>query len=266
MAGVPEDLAFDIAWETMAELREKENGSPDVEELTDAVRADVRRHGLDAEAERFATLLRWLQKPTPVSVLIMGGPGTGKSAVATAVARAYEIKHHINTGVIRDVLRKLLASDLAPTLHGSSYDAWRKLRPAYSARFEEVLVGFIEHARFVEVGLESVLRRARTEGLSIVVEGVQVLPHLIERVPVPNRTIPIALEIKEPKEHREMIAASPIETERRLSSFDNIRKIHDYIIHESRLRGIAVIDAGIDAEPEQEALKLIGESIERIIA
>lgn len=76
-------------------------------------------------------------------------------------------------------MRKIVSKELIPTIYESSYTAYRSLRIPPPPELDEVLIGFRDHVDTVSVGVDAVIERALKEGISIVIEGVHIVPGFI---------------------------------------------------------------------------------------
>ena len=266
IAGVPSDIAYEIAL-LGKKYRYKYKEINDIDTVIAWYAGKIRKRELLDQADRFERIVRWLINPEPLTILILGGSGTGKTRLTTEIARVFAVRHHIKTNVIRDVLRKFLSPDLAPVLHTRAYLAWQVLPNNYSARFDEVLVGFLEHAKMVSVGVKAVLRRAINEGVSILVDGVHLHPYVIDSIDQTTNVVSITLEIKDINKHKEYLQGLETSEEDAdiLRNFNSIRRIHDYLVQESKLRGIPVIEVSDVERSTNTAFRIIGEAIEKVM-
>ena len=117
----------------------------------------------------------------PYVILIGSASGIGKSTIAAELAKQLHIKHLIESDFIRAVVRGIIGKEYAPALHSSSYDAYKHLRnkSRYEDYNELVSSGFDEHASYVIPALEKIIQRAITDYDDIIIEGVHLVPGLI---------------------------------------------------------------------------------------
>lgn len=193
---------------------------------------------------KYLMIEQWRDSNIPLWILISGAIGAGKSTLSRQIAGDLGIQHVIGTQVVRDILRKVLSADVMPELHSSSYKAYQTLRPIYSSRFDEVLIGFENHSKLVNIGVEAILSRAEKESVSIVVEGEHLLPAFFDETILdkPN-VLYITIAVPDPEMHRENLSFQYTqEKEDLLNHFENIRKIHELLINETKIRKLPLIE------------------------
>ncbi len=193
---------------------------------------------------KYLMIEQWRDSNIPLWILISGAIGAGKSTLSRQIAGDLGIQHVIGTQVVRDILRKVLSADVMPELHSSSYKAYQTLRPIYSSRFDEVLIGFENHSKLVNIGVEAILSRAEKESVSIIVEGEHLLPAFFDETILnkPN-VLYITIAVPDPEMHRENLSSQYTqEKEDLLNHFENIRKIHELLINETKIRKLPLIE------------------------
>ncbi|MBY9001717.1 MAG: hypothetical protein KGD64_12440, partial [Candidatus Heimdallarchaeota archaeon] len=187
----------------------------------------------------------------------------GKSTLSRKIAGDLGIQHVIGTDVVRDVLRKVLSVEVMPELHSPSYSAYKTLRPIYSSRFEEVILGFENHSKYVNLGVEAVLSRAATESVSIIIEGEHLLPALFDETILskPN-VLYMTISVPDPLLHKENLSSQYTqEKEELVKHFDDIRKIHEHIVNETQLRKLSVVETSREVNPLDIVRKLVVDKI-----
>jgi len=139
----------------------------------------LRDHAGDRTAERYLIWRHYQDPDRPVIILLGGATGVGKTSLAIEVAHRLGIARVLSTDSIRQIMRLMLSQDLVPTLHASSYDAHRLL-PADAVGDDPVIEGFMSQASTVSVGVRASMDRAIAENASLVLDGVSIVPGLID--------------------------------------------------------------------------------------
>jgi len=102
--------------------------------------------------------------------------------------------------MMREIIRCYLAPHVVPTLGYSSYEAWRGLpevaaEPGRRATDNPVIVGFLSQAATVRVALEASIARALKEHQDIIVDGVHVLPSLMDLDEVREKAVLVSVTL-----------------------------------------------------------------------
>ena len=234
-----------------------------IEELDEIVYNNLKTLHTKKAAEEYRLVENWKRSQKPLWILLAGAIGVGKSTVARQIAGDLGIQHVIGTDVVRDILRKILSADVMPELHAPSYRAYQTLRPIYSSRFEEVILGFESHSKYVNVGVDAILSRAETESVSIVVEGEHLLPAFFDEIILskPN-VLYLTLLVESEELHKDNLSAQYTqEKEDLLSHFEEIRKIHGHLIDETRKRRLPLIESRRGKSTINQIRKLIVKKI-----
>jgi len=193
-----------------------------------------------------------LRRERTLIVLLGGATGTGKSTLATELAYRLGISRITSTDVVRQVMRAFFAPGLMPALHFSSFEAGEGLKIPMPDPDEadRALYGFIQQAEQVAVGAAAVIDRAVEEGLSTVIEGVHLVPGLIEPPERRNATvIQVMVGIEDEEAHQAHFVARGDSSmgeraaERYLRRFGEIRRIQDYLLARADRVGVPVVDA-----------------------
>jgi 2-phosphoglycerate kinase len=175
---VPDD-AFDVARQIESELiLEGREEVTQVELRRLSYSALLDRFG-ERVAERYLVWREFEEPDKPVIILLGGTAGVGKTSLALAVAQRLGVSRMLSTDAIRHIMRIVLSPDLVPAIHVSSFDAYRRL-PALGHEEDPVIDGFLSQASTVSVGVRAMLDRAIEENTSLVLDGVALVPGLID--------------------------------------------------------------------------------------
>lgn len=113
-------------------------------------------------------------------ILICGGTATGKSTLASVVAKELGITHVISTDFIREVVRQYVPRIRNPFLHKSTYAALESIADSPEMELEErARVGFLLQREVVVPSLRAILKRCYSEHRSLIIEGVHISPDCI---------------------------------------------------------------------------------------
>jgi 2-phosphoglycerate kinase len=248
-SGMPPDRAYRIARILEAELRRGDQRLVTSEELRQrAIDALAREEGQEA-VDRYRRWHELRHLDRPLIVLIGGAPGTGKSTVATELAHRLGITRIVSSDVVRQVMRGLIAPEVLPHIHTSSFAAGRAI-PAGTAE-DDTVAGFLQQADTVGVGLRGVVERAVGERYPLVLEGVHVVPGSSLLPPGARATVIEALlavdRVEAHQSHFEVRAedtGNQRPLERYLAAFDDIRRIQDHLVRRAQRAGVPVVESG----------------------
>ena len=228
----------------------------------------------DVTMKRLRRFLALRELDVPVIVLLGGATGTGKSTVATELAYRLGITRVTSTDFIRQTMRAFFSRDFMPSIHYSSFEAGEGLREPEVAD-EPAIAGFLEQSRNVLVGVHASIDRALEEGWSMVLEGVHLVPGLVEP-PTQTENVLVAqcvLEIADERLHethfyvRDTASEGVRPVARYLDRFGDIRRIQSELVGRARREGVAVVDSSkVDrAVTDLRVLVLDGvEQVERV--
>ncbi len=247
-ADMDPDKAYTFASQIEAHLTDIGIKVITLDDMIVIVREKLREE--DAEiAEKYGLWKRIRKCDEPLIVLIGGASGVGTSSIAFEVANRLGIRNMISTDMIREVMRKIVSKELLPTIYESSYTAYRSLRIPPPPEFDEVLIGFRDHVDTVSIGVEAVIERSLKEGISIVIEGVHIVPGFISEDLVKRHNVNMfILTLQDEEVHkgrfysrcRQMWARRPLK--RYMNSFGAIRRTLKYFESQANKHHIPVIE------------------------
>ncbi|WP_405275910.1 3H domain-containing protein [Methanobrevibacter sp.] len=202
----------------------------------------------------------------PYVILIGSASGIGKSTIAAELAKALNIKHLIESDFIRAVVRGIIGKEYAPALHSSSYDAYKHLRnrDRFKSYDELVSAGFDEHAASVIPGLEKIIQRAITDYDDIIIEGVHLVPGLINIEQFRDyANIYFFILSSDEESHKERFVKRAVQIHRggkQLDFFRENRIIHDHLLMQAKAHDINVIKAEAIDKTLDKILAIINKS------
>ena len=198
--GVPADQAYTLARRIEVDLAEAGEPAATLERLDVLAREVLGETQGERAVDRLRRLSDLQQLDVPVIVMIGGSTGTGKSTVAVEVAHRLGINRVASTDFIRQTMRAFFSPEFMPTIHYSSFEAGKALDEEVTG--DPAVVGFVEQCRHVCVGVDAAVHRSLTEGWSMVLEGVHLVPGLVPRTLEGALLVHVVLEIADEDVHR----------------------------------------------------------------
>ncbi|MBN2405731.1 MAG: hypothetical protein JXE06_09145 [Coriobacteriia bacterium] len=269
-AGLSPARAYLAAQSLQDEMRAeglREIGLEDLQQRT--VRVLSEQAGVDY-ARRFEKLQEIGRFDRALVVLVGGTTGVGKSTIATEVAHRLGITRIVSTDSIREVMRGIFARDLMPAIYESSFNAWRGLRVPVPHGANPVIVGFREQTAVVSTGIKSLIERAAVEGVSMVIEGVHLVPGYIDPSQFKNASVvQLLIGVEDEEAHRSHFYIREIQTdgmrpfEKYRANFGNIRLLGNYIEDLAVERGIPVVYSHQLDRTVAEVLELVVNTVIR---
>jgi len=260
--GLPPEQAYNIASIIHEELRDQGDPEVTMEHVRKTAEEILRREVGEKYVETYRKWQSLGKINKPIIVLMGGATGVGKSTVATMLAARLGITRQVSTDVIREVMRSLLAKELVPTLYTHSFSAFEAMRMPVPETTDKVIVGFLEQAAMVWVGIRALVERAIIERTNFIIEGAHVVPGIIEPQFFKDAYIvQFVLAVDDENQHRSHFEIREVETEgarpfsRYLENLENIRKIQEYILKLASEKNVPVfpcynIDATVGAVME----------------
>jgi len=241
-AGVPADRAWDVARELESILAAHGGDLASPVELRGLGHRLLREHVGGRTAERLRCWHEFEELDRPLVVMIGGAAGVGKSTVATQLAYRLGITRVSSTDLIRQVLRSVVPAAIAPELSRSSFelDGGRsRIRRGRPVEFER-------QARQVMVGVNATIERAVAEGSPVIVEGIHLLPELVDPGAVPQGLlVHVVLSVECQHEHgtrfRVRARCSERPADRYLAGLARIRELQDHVVASAHRVGTPVL-------------------------
>jgi 2-phosphoglycerate kinase len=151
-----------------------------------------------------------------------------------------------------------------PFAHYSSFEAARALDPDEAEGPDPDITAFMRQAQTVRTGVMAIVDRACQEGTPMVVEGVHLVPGLING-DLSDRCVPVhaVLTVSDEELHRSHFSLRGGErpADRYLDRFAQIRKLQDHLVARAEARGVPVIDNSSIDTALARAMELVLDSI-----
>ena len=233
------------AWAFVRRVEDDLSGGPEqrlsFEQLRAVAREVLGRHDGDAVAERLGRWHDLERLERPLVVLIGGATGVGKSTIASRLSRDLGITRVSSTDFIRQVLRAVVPNTIAPELYRSTFELDRggSGGPGH-AEFER-------QVRDVMIGVRAVIERATSEGTSIIVEGIHLVPGLLGLESASDSVVVhIVLSVGDEDDHEERFEIRAGTSARPAGRYDDglpeIRQIQQHVMATARRTGVPVIE------------------------
>lgn len=202
----------------------------------------------------------------PYVILIGSASGIGKSTIAAELAKKLSIKHLIESDFIRAVVRGIIGKEYAPALHSSSYDAYKEIRnkSRYTSYDDLVSAGFDDHAAYVIPALEKIIQRAITDYDDIIIEGVHLVPGLINVEQFQDyANIYFFILSSDEESHKERFVKRAVQIHRggkQLDFFRENRIIHDHLLQQAIENNVNIINSETIEHTLDQILGIINKS------
>lgn len=272
-AGVDLDRAYRLVMRLQGDLRREGAGVVESEEIAQRVGLLLERFEDVETAARYRLVRSIRRLPRPLVIYLGGATGTGKSTLALDLAPLLRIYRINATDTIRQVMRMVFAPTMLPALHHSSFELPRRERPwrrradgrhPVTEAFEDRLVEeFEEQATRVCVGVRAVVERAVMENMSVLVEGVHLVPPWIPFADLEGSAYQIALLLTtlDEETHRARFLArgrrEGRSADRYLEHFGPIRRLQEHMIEQARAHGMELLETTHHDTTLDRALRLV---------
>ncbi|AFL96136.1 putative 2-phosphoglycerate kinase [Thermococcus cleftensis] len=261
LAGVDVGVAYIIATEVQKELNEKGRRLVTTEEIRELTYRKLIEHGLEEAARRYLFWRQLRRLKVPITILLGGATGVGKSTIATELAFRLGIRSVIGTDTIREVMRKIIAPELLPDIHASSFLAWRTIH-AEGGGGSPLIEGFKSQVKHVSVGVSAVLERAYKEGSNAIIEGIHLVPGYVElRENSFMYVITVGSERDLEARFYERARYSKRSADYYLEHLEEILEIQEFIVERAREHGVRVIE---NVELEKTVNAIMEDLMERL--
>jgi 2-phosphoglycerate kinase len=265
--GVPADRAYQLARRLELDLAERGASSVPVERLEALAQEILGEEEGTRATGRLRRLADLQTLDTPIILLIGGSTGTGKSTVAAEVAHRLGITRVASTDFIRQTMRAFFSREFMPTIHYSSFEAGQALDDEVTG--DPAIVGFVDQCRHVCVGVDAAIRRSLTEGWSMVLEGVHLVPGLLPTELDGALLVHVVVEIADEDVHRMHFHVRDAATggiramDKYLERLGDIRRVQTYIVGRARRESVPVVENANVERTIDTVIELVMQASER---
>jgi 2-phosphoglycerate kinase len=146
-----------------------------------------------------------------------------------------------------------------PSIHYSSFEAGKGLRSAEEEEVDPLIHGFLDQTRNVLVGVNAAIERSLAEGWSTVLEGVHLVPGMLQPISEEALVVQCVLAIENEEAHashfwiRDIASNGARSLDKYLERLSDIRYLQDYIVERAQKEGVPVI-ANKDRESATSAV------------
>jgi 2-phosphoglycerate kinase len=265
--GVPADRAHQLARRLELDLAERGASSVQVERLESLAQEILGEEEGRRATDRLRRLAELQALDIPIIVLIGGSTGTGKSTVAAEVAHRLGITRVASTDFIRQTMRAFFSREFMPTIHYSSFEAGQALDDEVTG--DPAIVGFVDQCRHVCVGVDAAIRRSLTEGWSMVLEGVHLVPGLVPAELEGALLVHVVVEIADEDVHRMHFHVRDSATggiramDKYLAHLSDIRRVQTYIVGRARRESVPVVENANVERTIDRVIELVMQAFER---
>ncbi|HXF97819.1 MAG TPA: hypothetical protein VNJ46_04325 [Gaiellaceae bacterium] len=248
VTGLDPERAYLIARLADRDLADRGAAFLDLDRLGELAAEIVGEEGAERTVRRLRRLDALQRLEEPLVLLVGGATGTGKSTIATEAAYRLGITRVTSTDFIRQTMRAFFSPEFMPSVHYSSFEAELALTRAEEEESgDAAILGFLDQTRNVLVGVHAALERAATERWSMVLEGVHLVPGMVDvRLPA-THVVQCVIAIDDENVHRSHFWVRDYSTEglrplaRYLDALPRIRQIQEYLIERARRHDVPVI-------------------------
>lgn len=247
--GLDATRAYDIAQRLHEELRAEGVSLLTSQHLARVLSERLPLYAGADVAARYEKMRLLKRSERPLVLLVGGSTGSGKSSLATEIAHRLDVTRILSTDAVRHVMRAVVSERLLPSVHRSSFEAWRDPNLVIAGGADPTLAAFLEQVQHVSVAVEAVLDRAVQENLSTILEGVHLVPGFFRRFAAEPRLqfLHLVVHVADEDEHRHRFlergrGARDRPSRRYLDNFAAIRTIQSYLVERARAEGLPVIE------------------------
>jgi 2-phosphoglycerate kinase len=248
VTGLDPERAYLIARRADRDLAERGAVSLDLDRLAELAAELIGEEEAARTVRRLRRIDALQRLDEPLLLLVGGATGTGKSTIATEAAHRLGITRVTSTDFIRQTMRTFFSREFMPSVHYSSFEARLALTRAEEEESgDAAILGFLDQTRNVLVGVDAALERAATERWSTVLEGVHLVPGMVDVAYPGAFVVQCVVAIEDENLHRSHFWVRDHATEglrpleKYLDALPQIRQIQEYLVERAHRHDVPVI-------------------------
>src|SRR6187402_1516686 len=272
LTGIDPERSYLIARRAERDLAERGAVSLDFDRLAEIAAEVVGEDEAGKTLRRLRQLDALQRLEEPLLLLVGGATGTGKSTIATEAAHRLGITRVTSTDFIRQTLRAYFSPAFMPSVHYSSFEAGLGLTKAEEEEAGDAhLLGFLDQTRNVLVGVEAAIDRSLAEGWSMVLEGVHLVPGMVDVDREGAIVVQCVIAIDDEDLHRSHFWVRDHATdglrplEKYLDGMPEIRRIQDALVERAQRFDVPVIRNATLDQAMGEVLDLVLSTADRLV-
>jgi 2-phosphoglycerate kinase len=270
--GLTPTRSYDLARRIDADLVDHGADSVDLDRLAELAVEVLGEESAAITMRRLRRLRLLDQLDLPILLLVGGATGTGKSTIATEAAHRLGITRVASTDFIRQTMRAFFSKEFMPSVHYSSFEAALALTKAEEEEAGDAAVlGYLDQVRNVLVGVEAAIDRALTEGWSMVLEGVHLVPGMITAARDDALVVHCIVAIADEETHRSHFWVRDSKTsglrplDKYIEGLPDIRRIQEVLLDRAERFDVAVIENRSLDSAIGEIMDLVLNEAERLV-
>ena len=141
-----------------------------------------------------------------------------------------------------------------------------------SSRFNPTILGYVEQAKIVTVGVEALIKRALYEGQNMIIDGVHLSPEFLssEILNHPNIVF-VMLNLSDEMAHKSRFSLrahnvsmrSPVD--KYWDHFEQIRMIQEYLNEQAKIMGVHIVENNNRNDTVKELTEIVTTRIKKIV-
>ncbi|MCD6523268.1 MAG: AAA family ATPase [Candidatus Diapherotrites archaeon] len=206
----------------------------------------------------------------PLVIVVAGLPGTGKTTLASEIAKSLGIRVMMGGDALREFLRGILKKEEHPVLFTSVYNTWQYFSDKPTK--DSIIKGYEEQSRIMNKCMGKLMERCVRDGENMVIEYLHFLPHTFESDILKKRNIiPMVLHIDDIEKHKERIlsrnefAHIKSDPQRLINQLDKYRIMQDRLLEKAKEWDIPIIKNEDFHQTLEQALDVIMDRVAKLV-